>query len=152
MTLVSWRELSASPISLYTRETSIANNDTIDALERFREETLRVYSVLEDRLAGRFTGATRDWLAGYGNGKYSATDIGAWPWVRSHRFCGIIEEEMSRYPNLQKWVIKIGERGAIQRALGDAYDNEAHPEPSGLHTIPIVRHRNHKSQHLDSSP
>jgi glutathione S-transferase len=102
--------------------------DPIDALQCFRGETLRVYSVLEDRLAGRFTGSPRDWLAGHGSGKSSAADIGAWPWVRSHRFCGITEEEMSRYPNLQNWIFRIGARGAVQRALGDAYDNEAHPE------------------------
>jgi hypothetical protein len=35
---------------------------------------------------------------------------------------------MSRYPNLQNWILRIGARGAVQRALGDAYDNEAHPE------------------------
>lgn len=102
--------------------------DWLDALGRFREELLRVYSVLEDRLAGRLTGLTRHWLAGQGTGKYSAADIGAWPWVRSYRFCGITEAEMSRCPNLQQWILRIGERDAVQRALGDAYDNEAHPE------------------------
>ena len=47
-----------------------------DAIERFKKETLRVYGVLEIRLSGKYTGESRDYLAGSGKGKYSVSDIG----------------------------------------------------------------------------
>lgn len=52
------------------------------AIERFRNETLRVYGVLEIQLSGKYTGEQRDYLAGNGKGKYSVADIKTWPWVK----------------------------------------------------------------------
>ena len=47
----------------------------LDAIERFRNETLRVFGVLEIHLSGKYTGQERDYLAGKGKGKYSIADI-----------------------------------------------------------------------------
>ena len=55
------------------------------AINRFKNETLRVYGVLEIRLSGKIEGnqvfEARDYLAGPGKGKYSVADIKSWPWV-----------------------------------------------------------------------
>lgn len=40
------------------------------AIERYHNETLRVYGVLEIRLSGKYTGEPREYLAGKGKGKY----------------------------------------------------------------------------------
>lgn len=44
--------------------------------QRYRNETIRLYQVLESRLEGR------DWLVGDGRGSYSLADVNAYPWVR----------------------------------------------------------------------
>jgi hypothetical protein len=41
------------------------------AIERFKNETLRVYGVFEIHLSGKYTGESREYLAGNGKGKYS---------------------------------------------------------------------------------
>lgn len=43
----------------------------VDAIERFKNETLRVWGVLEIHLSGKYTGEPREYLAGSGKGKYS---------------------------------------------------------------------------------
>lgn len=46
------------------------------AIKRYTDETKRLYSVLEGRLSGEFTGAgEREWLAGKGKGKYSWAEM-----------------------------------------------------------------------------
>ena len=75
-----------------------------DAIERFRNETLRVYGVLEIQLSGKYTGEPRDYLAGNGKGKYSVADIGTWPWVKGWEFSGFSKEDMEPFPHLLKWV------------------------------------------------
>jgi len=44
-------------------------------INRYIEETKRLYSVLNDRLSGG-----REYLAGSGSGKFSIADIKAFPW------------------------------------------------------------------------
>ena len=45
------------------------------AITRFKNETLRVYGVLEIQLSGKYTGSPREYLAGKGKGKYSVADM-----------------------------------------------------------------------------
>lgn len=52
------------------------------AITRFKNETLRVWGVLEIHLSGKFTDEPREYLAGSGKGKYSIADMKAWPWVK----------------------------------------------------------------------
>lgn len=40
------------------------------AINRFRNETLRVYGVLEIHLSDKYTGAPKEYLAGKGKGRY----------------------------------------------------------------------------------
>ena len=93
----------------------------IDAIERFKNETLRVYGVLEIQLSGKYTGQPKEYLAGKGKGKYSVADIGTWPWVKAWNFSGFSEEEMKPFPHLLKWIDRIAERPAVKRGTGDKY-------------------------------
>ena len=94
----------------------------IDAIKRFHDETLRVYGVLEIRLSGKYTGEPRDWLAGKGKGKYSVADIATYPWVSLWGFSGFTASEMESFPHMMKWLDRIGERPAVKRGCGDAYN------------------------------
>ena len=91
------------------------------AIERFRNETLRVYGVLEIQLSGKYTGVEREYLAGNGKGKYSVADMKTWPWVKGWERTGFSEEDMKPFPHLKKWIDRIAERKAVQRGIGEAY-------------------------------
>ncbi|KAF2168931.1 hypothetical protein M409DRAFT_65275 [Zasmidium cellare ATCC 36951] len=91
------------------------------AITRFKNETLRVYGVLEIHLSGKYTGEPREYLAGHGKGKYSVADIKTWPWVKGWERTGFTKEEVSAFPHLLKWIDRIAERPAVQRGIGDAY-------------------------------
>ncbi|MDP3940582.1 MAG: glutathione S-transferase family protein [Deltaproteobacteria bacterium] len=75
------------------------------AIDRYKNETLRLYRVLDNRLADR------DYLCG----DYSIADIAAWPWVRIH---GWAEVEIDNMPHLQRWLDRVGERPAVQKGVG----------------------------------
>ncbi|KIV97368.1 hypothetical protein, variant [Exophiala mesophila] len=93
------------------------------AITRFKNETLRVYGVLEIQLSGIYTGGTpRDYLAGAGKGKYSIADIKAWTWVKNWAKSGFTEEEVKPFPHLLKWIDRIAERPAVQRGIGEKYN------------------------------
>ena len=95
------------------------------AIERFKNETLRVYGVLEIQLSGKYTGQERDYLAGNGRGKYSVADIGTWPWVKGYAFSGFSkDEDMKPFPHLLKWIDRIASRPAVQRGVGEKYNEK----------------------------
>ncbi|TVY38607.1 Disulfide-bond oxidoreductase [Lachnellula subtilissima] len=88
------------------------------ALNRFKNETLRIYEVLEIQLSGKYTGQTREYLAGTGQGSYSVADIGAWPWINAWGGSGhITQEDMDKFPHLKGWLERIGKRPAVQRGI-----------------------------------
>jgi glutathione S-transferase len=93
------------------------------AIDRFHNETLRVYGVLEIRLSGKYTGEPREYLAGKGKGKYSVADIGTWAWVKGYEFSGFSKEEMQAFPHLLQWIERIAARPAVQRGIGEKYAN-----------------------------
>ncbi|KAI9712486.1 MAG: hypothetical protein M1812_006902 [Candelaria pacifica] len=91
------------------------------AIERFKNETLRVYGVLEIQLSGKYTNEPKEYLAGNGKGKYSVADIGTWPWVKAWQFSGLEEEDMKPFPHLKKWIDRIAERPAVKKGTGEKY-------------------------------
>lgn len=98
------------------------------AIDRFKDETLRVFGVLEIRLSGRYTGEPRDYLAGAGKGKYSIADIKTWPWVNVWgKVSGFTGEEMEPFPHVLKWLDRIAERPAVQRGSGPGYNKPTIP-------------------------
>lgn len=41
---------------------------------------------------------------------------------------GFSDDELARFPHLQQWVDLIAARPAVERGLGDRYDEDVHPE------------------------
>ena len=72
------------------------------AIDRYQNETRRLYEVLDRRLADR------EYLAG----DYSIADVATWPWVTIHGWSGV---EIDDLPHLTRWVDKIWQRPAAQR-------------------------------------
>jgi len=73
------------------------------AIDRYVNETKRLYGVLESRLSNR------EYLLDAG---YGIADIKTWGWVRAAPRVGIQLEE---FPNLKAWVERIEARPAVQR-------------------------------------
>ncbi|KAG8805339.1 glutathione S- transferase, nitrogen catabolite repression regulator, partial [Serendipita sp. 400] len=78
------------------------------AIERYINETKRLYSVLEIRLNGR------EYLAGPGKGTYSIADINAFPWVNGHK---TVTETLDNWPSVKAWVERIRAREQVQTGL-----------------------------------
>lgn len=73
-------------------------------IKRYTEETRRLISVLEIRLAHA------DWLAG---DKYTLADIANYSWVRG---APLLDVSLDEFPSVKKWVDRINARDAVQRA------------------------------------
>ena len=72
------------------------------AEDRFRNEALRLYGVLEARLA------KEEFLGG----SYSIADMATWPWISRYEWQQI---DLTNFPNLCRWYQQIAEREAVQR-------------------------------------
>ncbi|KAJ4326007.1 hypothetical protein N0V94_000372 [Neodidymelliopsis sp. IMI 364377] len=77
-------------------------------IDRYQNETKRLYSVLETRLQGR------DFLVGKGKGKYSVADMSTFTWVRWGPWAGI---ELGEFPRLKEWAEGIEGREAVKKGL-----------------------------------
>ncbi|KXG49274.1 uncharacterized protein PGRI_031440 [Penicillium griseofulvum] len=94
-----------------------AKDDAL-ALNRFKNEVIRIYGVLELHLSGKYTGQVKEYLAGIGAGKYSVADISTWPWLNVWHSNGqITQEEMNQFPHLLQWIERIRRRPAVQRGI-----------------------------------
>jgi glutathione S-transferase len=71
-------------------------------IKRYQDETMRLFGVMESRLAAH------EYLAD----DYSIADIACWPWVMQHDWAGL---DISHLPNLQRWLAAIGKRPAVIR-------------------------------------
>jgi GST-like protein len=74
------------------------------ARARYKNETRRLYEVLNQRLNGR------DFLCG----EYSIADIANFCWVKAHRWARIPVDGLD---NLLTWIERINARPAVQRGL-----------------------------------
>ena len=74
------------------------------AVERYTNETSRLYRVVNKRLADR------DWVAG----DYSIADMAIFPWMRIWMNQG---QDIENYPHLGAWLERNNERPAVQRGL-----------------------------------
>lgn len=74
------------------------------AIDRYQNETRRLYQVLDGRLA------QVDYLAG----DYSIADIATYPWVSVHEWAGVSVDGLE---HLQRWMSAMAARPAVQRGL-----------------------------------
>jgi GST-like protein len=82
------------------------------ATERYSKEVLRLYGVLERRLA------EATYLAG---DEYSIADIASFPWVRTPDRRGI---EIAEFPAIGRWLEAVAARPAVQRGLAVLADRQ----------------------------
>ena len=73
------------------------------AIDRYVNETNRLYGVIEQRLRDR------PFLAG----GYSIADMAAYPWVVPHERQG---QNLNEFPHLKRWFEAIASRPAVERA------------------------------------
>jgi GST-like protein len=89
------------------------------AIERYVNETSRLYGVLNKRLKGR----------GFICGKqYTIADMAAYPWIIPERQ----GQSMDDFPELARWHAAIKARPATARAYGRA--SEVNPKPTQVRT------------------
>ncbi|MDW5377849.1 glutathione binding-like protein [Halomonas sp. HP20-15] len=84
------------------------------AIERYLNETARLYGVLDKRLEDH------DYVAG---DDYTIADMAIWPWIKPYAKQG---QEIEDFPNVQRWFEKIARRDGIKRAYARA--EEVNPE------------------------
>ena len=73
------------------------------AIERYKKETERLFSVLNKKLGN----------SQYISGEYSIADIACYPWILKYSFLGL---QIDNFPNLKRWIDQIAVRPAIIRA------------------------------------
>ncbi|HET6522503.1 MAG TPA: glutathione S-transferase N-terminal domain-containing protein [Geminicoccaceae bacterium] len=75
------------------------------AIERYVNETKRLYGVMDRRLGGV------PYLAG---DEYTIADIATYPWVARWEWHGL-DQGLDDYPNVKRWFDGIGARPAVRR-------------------------------------
>ena len=84
------------------------------AMDRYVNETNRLYGVLDKRLA------ERDYIAG----DYSIADMAAYPWIVPHKRQ---KQNLDEFPHLRRWFGTIGARPAVKRAYERAREINRQP-------------------------
>src|SRR5262249_62188384 len=84
-----------------------AANNIPSAIDRYVNETNRLYGVLNKRLADR------EFIAG----DYSIADMASYPWVVPYKNQG---QDIDQVPHLKRWLETIGARPATERAYAKA--------------------------------
>ena len=74
------------------------------AIERYTNETRRLYGVMDKHLA------TAEYLAA---GEYTIADIATFPWAARHEWQGV---DLAEFANLKRWYDAIWARPAVRRA------------------------------------
>ena len=81
------------------------------AIDRYRNETLRLYKVMDERLE------TAEFLAG----DYSIADVATYPWVDVRWFHEI---DLSEFPNVRRWFEAMTAREPVRRGAALMKENE----------------------------
>lgn len=87
------------------------------AIDRYVNETGRLYAVLNKRLADR------EFIAG----DYSIADMASYPWVVPYKRQG---QDLNKFPYLRRWFDAIAARPAVKRAYARAEEINTQPTVS----------------------
>ena len=79
------------------------------AEERYKNENIRLYKVLNKRLK------EREFICE----DYSIVDIATWPWISRYEFQ---QMDLNDYPSLKAWYMRIASRPAVQRGYSVPLD------------------------------
>ena len=79
------------------------------SIDRFVQESARIYSVLEAKLANK------PYLAG---DEYTIADVSFFPWIEYRNWQG---QDLSDYPQLEAWYERVGARPAVERGRNVPY-------------------------------
>lgn len=74
------------------------------AVERYGNETRRIYGVMDKRVAGE------RYLAG----EYSIADMACYPWIARHEWQQI---DLTEFPNLKRWFDELTDRPAVAKGM-----------------------------------
>ncbi|MDB5511436.1 MAG: glutathione S-transferase [Enterovirga sp.] len=100
-----WQMSGLGPMAGQTHHFRIYAPEKIGyAIDRYTNETNRLYGVLNNRLADR------EYLAG----EYSIADMAAFPWAKLWERQG---QDIAAFPHLQRWLAANAARPAVQRGL-----------------------------------
>ncbi len=88
------------------------------AIDRYQNETKRLFTVLDGRLKDH------EYLAG----GYSIADIANWSWVRTHKWSGV---EVDDLPHLKRWMDVIAARPAARKGIAVPVDLKTLQEGDG---------------------
>ncbi|MXZ29014.1 MAG: hypothetical protein F4222_12735 [Gammaproteobacteria bacterium] len=87
------------------------------AIERYQNETLRLYKVMDKRLAD----------VPYVAGDYSIADVAIYPWVHVR---WLHEIDITQFPNVERWYNTLSDRPAVQRGCALLNEHEVIGDPS----------------------
>lgn len=121
--ILSWLFFVASGVGPYSGQAihfgHLAPEKIHYAINRYRREVERHYSVLEDHLN------KREYIVG---DEFSIVDIAAWGWVDyAARVLGIKSDPLAPFPNVNRWLNLINARPAVSRVneMGKALAEKA---------------------------
>ena len=99
-----WQMSSLGPmLGQYQFFHQYAEKRVPSAIERYKKETERLFSVLNKKLED----------SQYISGEYSIVDIACYPWILKYSF---LELQIDNFPNLKRWIELLAARPAIIRA------------------------------------
>jgi len=106
--VIEWLMFQMSSVGPYFGQLGhfrgVTDKDVTYAVERFHKEAKRLYRVMDGRLA------EVDYLAG----DYSIADMATYPWAHDP---GRLDIALDDYPHFKRWVVRVGERPAVQKAM-----------------------------------
>ncbi len=73
-------------------------------IDRYFNETMRIYGILDRRLADR------EWIAD----EYSIADMATYPWIAQYKFHTVPIDE---FTHVKRWFDQMGARPAVQRGM-----------------------------------